>query len=214
MLRSRLRCAPTATSTASNPLPSQVGNREVSSGRMVQVQSDVARLENFADLRLNHVARQAVFRNSQIEHPACNRSSFENRDRITHQGEIMSRRKSNGATADDCDFIGKLFLAAAFVDIDGALRLGAILLGEKAFQCPDGDWTVDFAAAAGRLARMRAHSSADAGQWIRIARQTVGFFKASFRNQAHIAPSVGVRRAGHHAGKVRVQPIPINLFVS
>ena len=60
---------------------------------------------------------------------------------------------------------------------------------------------------------MRAHASADAGQRIRIARQAIGFLESSLGNQADIASGIGVRRASHHAGKVRVQPIPVDLLV-
>ena len=60
---------------------------------------------------------------------------------------------------------------------------------------------------------MRAHSSADAGQRIGVARDAIGLFEAALGNQADIASGIGVRRAGHHAGEVRVQPVPVDLLV-
>ena len=48
-------------------------------------------------------------------------------------------------------------------------------------------------------------------QRIGVARETIGFFEAPFRNQRHIAAGIGVRRTSHHAGEVGVQPIPIDL---
>ena len=43
----------------------QLANREIAAGGLVQSQRDVARFENFADLRLDHAPRQAVFRECQ-----------------------------------------------------------------------------------------------------------------------------------------------------
>src|SRR5277367_5586805 len=60
---------------------------------------------------------------------------------------------------------------------------------------------------------MRAHTSADAGQRIGIASDAIGLFETALGNQADIASGIGVRRAGHHAGEVRVQPTPIDLFI-
>ena len=60
---------------------------------------------------------------------------------------------------------------------------------------------------------MRADASANAGQGIGIARQSIGFFEPSFRNQPDVASGVGVRRASHHAGKVGVAANPHRPFV-
>jgi len=42
-------------------LVTQLGNREVASGGVIELESNVAGRENFAHLRLHHVARQTVF---------------------------------------------------------------------------------------------------------------------------------------------------------
>jgi hypothetical protein len=60
---------------------------------------------------------------------------------------------------------------------------------------------------------MSTDPAADARQWIRIAGKLVGFLKSAFRNERDITSSVGVRRTSHHAGKIGVQPIPIDFFV-
>src|ERR1700740_237714 len=86
-------------------------------------------------------------------------------------------------------------------------------LREEAFECADLNWFVDFDAAARAFARMSAYASADAGQGVGIAREAVGFFKPSFRNQRDVPPGIGVGRAGHHAGKVGVQPVPAHRLV-
>ena len=180
-------------------LASQIGDREVASGSMIQFESDVARLQNLSDLRFHHIARQAVFRNSQIQHSARDWRGFENRDRIAHQREVMRRRESNRASAHDSNLIRKFVLAASFVDVDRTLRFRPVLLGQEAFQCADRNRPVDFAAAASRLAGMRTDSPANAGQRIRVARKAIGLFKASFGNQADVASGIGMRRTRHHA---------------
>ena len=43
-------------------LAAQIGNREVASGGMIELQRNVAGGENLAHLRFHHVARQTVFR--------------------------------------------------------------------------------------------------------------------------------------------------------
>ncbi len=194
-------------------LAAQIGDGEVAPGGMIQLQRDVAGLKNLAHLRFHHIARQAVFRNPQIQHSAGDRSGFKNRDRIAHQREIVSGRQSHRPAADHRNLVGKFFLPAPFIDVDGMLRLGPVLLGEKSLQRADGNGPVDFAAAAGGFAGMRADASADAGQRIGLARQSIGLFEAALGNQADVASGVGMRRTGHHAGKVGVQPIPVDLLV-
>src|ERR1700693_2379334 len=125
----------------------------------------------------------------------------------------MGSRQSHGTAADDRDLVGELLLPAAFVLVEGTLRLGPVLLGQKSFQRSDRNGAIDFAAAAGGLAGMCADSSANAGQRVRLARQAVGLFEPSFCNQADVASGVSMRWAGHHAGKVCVQPIRIDLLV-
>src|ERR1700686_91460 len=125
----------------------------------------------------------------------------------------MGSRQSHGTTADDRDPVEKFLLPASFIHVDGTLRLGPVLLGQETFQSANRDGPVDFTTAAGGLARMRADSSANAGQRVGLARQAVGLFEPSFCDQADVTSGVGVRRAGHHAGKVSVQPIRIDLLV-
>src|SRR5216684_4226787 len=82
------------------PLAAQIGNREVAASRVIQFERDVASLKNFAHLRFDHVARQAVFRDSKVKHPARNRRGFENRDGVSHEGEVVRGRKSHRAATD------------------------------------------------------------------------------------------------------------------
>ena len=143
-------------------LASQIGNRKVSSRRMIQLEGNVAGLENLSDLRFHHATRQAVFRNAKIQHSASDGSGFENRDWVTHQGEVMGSRQSHRTAADDRDLEGKFLLPTSFIYVDGTLRLGPVLLGQKSFQRSDRNGAIDFAAAAGGLAGMRADPPANA----------------------------------------------------
>ena len=61
---------------------------------------------------------------------------------------------------------------------------------------------------------MGANPSANARQGIGLPRQTIGFLESSFRNEPDVASSVGMCRTSHHAGEIRMQPIPIDPLVS
>src|ERR1035438_294129 len=60
---------------------------------------------------------------------------------------------------------------------------------------------------------MSTDPSADAGHGIWLACNAIGLFKLALCNELDIASGIGVRGTGHHAGKVGVQPIPVNLFI-
>src|SRR5260370_16255409 len=126
---------------------------------------------------------------------------------------MMGGGESHRAGTDYSHLKRKFFLSPSFIDVDGMFRLGPKLFGKKTLESTNGNGTVNLAAAAGGLARMRAHSSADAGQQIGIARDSISFLEAPLGDQADIASSLGMRRAGHHAGKVRVHPLPVHLFI-
>ena len=102
-------------------LPPQFGNRKVAPGSMIQLQRDVSRLQNLADLRLHHASRQSVFRDSQIQHSARDRRGFEDRHRITHQREIVRSRESHRPSAHHCNFEWEFVLPAPFIDVHGVL---------------------------------------------------------------------------------------------
>src|SRR5207302_3810986 len=60
---------------------------------------------------------------------------------------------------------------------------------------------------------MRTNATTDAGQRIGVAGKTIGLFKTAFRDQTNIAPGIGMGRAGHHAGKVGIKPISVDLLI-
>jgi hypothetical protein len=125
----------------------------------------------------------------------------------------MRGRKSNRAGADNRNSKIDLGLRTAAIDIDGVTRLRTVSFGEKSFKRSYRNRLVDFSATACSLAWMSAHASANAGHRIGLARSEIGSFEVAFRNLGNIAARIGVRGAGHHAGKIGVQPIPVNLLV-
>ncbi len=91
-------------------LAAQIGNHKVASGGLIELERNVAGRKNFSHLRLDHVARQAIFRNAEVEHSASHGSGFENRDRVTHQSQIMGGGQSDRPAADNGHFEGQLVL--------------------------------------------------------------------------------------------------------
>ena len=193
-------------------LPPQIGNREIFAGGVIELKGNVSGRDDFAHLRFNHIARQSVLRNSEVKHAARNRSSFKNCDCVAHQSEVMRRGKSDRPASHDRDFEGQFLLGAPDVNVYGVLGFGAVTLGEKTFQSSNGNRTVNLTPAARGLARMRANTAANRGQWIGIAGELIGLLKAAFGNQSHITPGIGVGRTGHHARKVCVEPVAIDFL--
>src|SRR5208283_2221908 len=70
-------------------LPTKIGNAEVTAGSMIQLERDVASLQNLPHLRFDYVAWKAIFRDSEIQHPPRHRRGFENRNRVSHERQIM-----------------------------------------------------------------------------------------------------------------------------
>ena len=88
---------------------------------MIQLERNIASFKNLTHLRFHYIARQAIFGDSQVQHSARYRRGFENRDGVSHQGEIVRGRKSHRAAADDRHFERKLLLPSSFIDVDGML---------------------------------------------------------------------------------------------
>src|SRR5438105_2089312 len=107
-------------------LPPQIGNSEVFASRVIELEGDVSGREDLAHLRLDHIARQAVLRNSEVKHAARNRSSFENCDCIAHESEVMRGGKSDWPASDDRDFEREFLLSAPHINVDGTLGFRTI----------------------------------------------------------------------------------------
>jgi hypothetical protein len=137
---------------------------------MIQFESNITRLKDLPNLRFHDIAGQAVFGNSEVEHAAGDRRGLEDRHGVAHKGKVVRGRKSDRTSSNYCHPEREFLLAASFIDVDGALRFGTVLLGEESLQRANRNRLVNLAAATGSFARMRTDSSANAGQGIRIAR--------------------------------------------
>jgi hypothetical protein len=73
------------------PLMPQLTNGEVASGDRVQAQRDVARFEDLSYLGFDHTSRQAILRDSEVQHSARNGRRFEDGDRVAHQRQVVRR---------------------------------------------------------------------------------------------------------------------------
>ena len=60
-------------------------------------------VENFANLRLQDIAGQPVFRDAEMHHSTRHRRGFENGDGIAEQRQIVRRRHAGWTGANDGD---------------------------------------------------------------------------------------------------------------
>src|SRR5512142_1160076 len=90
-------------------LVAQFADCEIASCSAVQLQFDIASLDDFAHLRLDHAARKSVLGDPEIQHAAGYRGRVEERGSITHEREIVGGRETYRTGADDCDPKWKLF---------------------------------------------------------------------------------------------------------
>ena len=84
-------------------------------------------------------------------------------------------------------------------------RLGAELLGHVALERPDGDGTIDLAAATGLFAGGGADPPAHRGEGIREPGRQVGLEIVPIGDGRHVGPGIGVHRAGRETGDVLVE---------
>src|SRR5512146_2594445 len=90
-------------------LIAQFADCEITSCSAVQLQFDIAGLDDFAHLRFNHAARKSVLGYPEIQHAAGYRGRVEERDPVTHEREIVGCRETYRTGADDCDSKRELF---------------------------------------------------------------------------------------------------------
>src|SRR5215472_4336820 len=67
----------------------QIGEVEVASRCMIQLQREVSRFEDLAYLRFHHVAWQTIFGDTEVEHSSRNWGGFEDCHRISQQREVV-----------------------------------------------------------------------------------------------------------------------------
>ena len=149
-----LRCAPTATKTASKPSPLGL---EV--GDPVLLLEDDAHGRDPGDLRVEDVARQPVGGDAVAHHPARQRSVVADDDVVPEPGQVVGGREPGRAGADDEH-------PATAADLrNGELPL--LLVGEVtevALDRVDRHRAVELLAVAARLARVVADPAVDRGE--------------------------------------------------
>ncbi len=171
---------------------------------MIQLESNVARFENLAHLGFDHVSRQTVFRNAQVEHPAGYRCGFKNGDRIAHQRQVMRSGQTHRAPANHGHLKWKRSGSPSSIHINRMFRFRTVLLGQESLQGANGNRAIDVATSAGGFTRVGTNSSTDRSKRIRLPRQPVSFLKPSLGDKRHVASGIGVRRTRHHAGEIGV----------
>jgi hypothetical protein len=70
------------------------------------------------------------------------------------------------------------------------------IIGDKAFDLPDGKRIIKFTPAAGLFAGMGAYPAADAGEYVILPYQLQGFFITTGPGQSDISLGVNSQRAG------------------
>src|SRR5512146_71756 len=118
----------------------------------------------------------------------------------------MSRGETNGTSADDGDFVFEL-LNVCWLNVEGPTRLWPKTLRKESLQSPDRNRLIDLPTPASGFARMRTDPPADTGKWIGFARKAICLLEPSFCDETNISPGIGMRRTGHHAWEIRVEPV-------
>src|ERR1700687_5615306 len=189
-------------------LTAEVFQRKVTTETHVQAQFR-PEVENFTNLGLQNVARQAVFWNAEMHHSARHRRGFKNGYGITEQGQIVRGRHAGGTRANN----GDLFRAGGAwpfgKDIDGIPRFRSMALGDESLQGADGDGHVKLPAPTSGLTRMPAHAATDGGKRIGDPGVAVSFLVPPLRNERNVASGLRVDRTGLHAGEVRFEPLEV-----
>ena len=163
-------------------------------------------------MRLHHIARQAVFGNPQVQHASGHRGSFENRDGITQQGEVVRGRKARRPGTNHRHALRVSHAGLLRVELQGVAGFRPVALRDKALKGTDGDGRVELPATAGGFTRVAANPATDRSERVRAASVTVSFLVPAFRDQRHVATGLGVNWTGLHAGEVRLQPVQIYEF--
>src|SRR6185503_19126337 len=198
-------------------LGAQLGEPERRRQRPRRFESYAER-EDLVDLGADEGARKAVLGNAEAHHAAGLFGRVEDGHGVAAQRQIVRGGKAGRPGADDRNPARtaprrrrmkrqRLHRQMAGIDVAlgdglaaqpilrvGTRRFDAVLLGEKALQGADGDRRVDRAAAAGVLTGSGADAPADGGEWIGRARDEERFLDASFGNELHVPPGVGLYR--------------------
>ena len=151
-----------------------------------------AEIEDVAAFLVDHVFRQAEFRNLRAHHAAGQRVLVEHDALIAERGEIARDRERGGAAADERNALAVFLLRR----LGQAVADVVLEVGGDALEPADRDRLFfDAAAAAGRLAGAIAGAAEHAGKHIRFPIDHVGVAVAARRDQTDVFGNRRVRRA-------------------
>ena len=160
---------------------------------------DVVVIEERVHLLPRDAAGKAVGGDATDEHASRLGVGLENRDAVSEHREVVRCGKARGPGAHDGDLV-RAFRASC--DRRRLVGRGADAVGDEPLQGPDRH---GFVAAGPELASLLALAVADAGtdrrKRVGPANDLVGFFVHALLDECHVAPRLGVQRAGGLAGR-------------
>lgn len=113
-------------------LLTKLGDLEVAAGALIEFQRDVSGPEDLAHLRFDNIARQAIFGDAQVEHSPGDWSSLKNGYRISHQRQVVRRRKTDWAATHHGHLKWQGGLNRVGIHIDVAFGFRSVALRKKA----------------------------------------------------------------------------------
>ena len=180
--------------------------------RQFELQLDAER-QDLVDLGADEVARQAVLGHALVQHAADDRCGVEQRHAVAEQREVVRAADPRRAGADDrhprrpVAVCGGEAAAGAGAPAARQRVLDAVPLGQRALEGANRDRLVDVAAAAFRLARVRADAAADRGERVGRPGDGVAALGVPLGNRPDVGARVRVDRARRPAGN-QVQEVP------
>ena len=159
-------CAPTARNTASKP-PAAHGLEHIRDFR-AEFERD-AEVEDAADLRIEHFARQAVLGNAEAHHAARHRSRLPDGHRVTEARELVGGRKPRRPGPDDQHALARR--GGRPGELPAATQR---LVAEEALDRIDADALVELRAVARGLAGVIADPAHDGGQRVVLCQHAPG----------------------------------------
>ncbi len=149
---------------------------------------------------------EPVLGNAEQHHPAQLPGGFVHGYLIAETAQVVRGRQPGRTTPDDPDTFRSLDLGRCrhlFPNV-AALGLRPKLLGDEAFESPDGDGAVNLAAPAGIFTRCCADPSAYRSERIRQPGRQIGQLILPVGDGGHVHPGVGMDRTSGQAGNIFV----------
>ena len=138
--RSRLRCAPTASTTASKPCsrsPETVKSRPAAEFNL-RVTSPVSRISRICASTTLRGRRYSGM--PRLQHAAGHRSRFEDGHRVAQQRQIVRRRKPHRPAADDGHAVAAVSSTGSRRDFQRMPRLRPVAFGRENASARESRW--------------------------------------------------------------------------